>query len=357
MHAQKKYGFEPDYAVPPGNTLSEVQESLGMTQKELAIRLDMTVQSLNRIIKGQQPITYETAEKLGLVTGVPSRFWNNLEAQYQEQLAKLKAERKMEAEAAWLKSIPVKELVDRGLVGPVKNSAELMREVLRFYGVSSVSAWEGIWKQPAVAARRSSCFESRPGAASAWLRQGELQAQQIECAPFDRQRFREVLAEIRGLTRKAPDVFVGRLRELCASAGVAVALVPEMKKVPWNGATKWLTAEKAMVLLSLRGKGEDIFWFSFFHEASHVLNDSKKDMLINDGSQDDWREVRANEMAAEFLVPAENNERIRRAGSKREIVAIARQLDVSPGIVAGRYRFLTQKWGWFKDLTRHFEWK
>ena len=67
-----------------------------------------------------------------------------------------------------------------------------------------------------------------------------------------------------------------------------------MKKVPWNGATKWLTPTKPMILLCLRGKGEDKFWFSFFHEAGHVLHDSKKDLLINDGSQGDPREERAN---------------------------------------------------------------
>jgi len=54
------------------------------------------------------------------------------------------------------------------------------------------------------------------------------------------------------------------MKQLCAEAGVAIALVPEMKNVPWNGATKWLTPRKVMILLCLRGKGEDKFWFSFF---------------------------------------------------------------------------------------------
>ena len=48
------------------------------------------------------------------------------------------------------------------------------------------------------------------------------------------------------------------MTKLCAEAGVALALVPEMKKVPWSGATKWLTPNKAMILLNLRGKGEGI---------------------------------------------------------------------------------------------------
>ena len=95
LTAKKLYGFEPDYAIAPGETLKEVMESLNMSQKELGIRTDLTVQSLNRIFKGIQPISYETANKLELATGVPARMWNNLEAQYREQLAKNKKRRQM----------------------------------------------------------------------------------------------------------------------------------------------------------------------------------------------------------------------------------------------------------------------
>jgi len=83
------YPFEPDYAVAPGETLTETLDSLGMSQAELALRTGLTEVSINRIIKGAQPITAETASKLELVTGVPASMWNNLEAQYRGQLAKI----------------------------------------------------------------------------------------------------------------------------------------------------------------------------------------------------------------------------------------------------------------------------
>ncbi|MBW2641084.1 MAG: helix-turn-helix domain-containing protein [Deltaproteobacteria bacterium] len=95
LTAKKLYGFEPDYAISPEKTLKEVMESLNMSQKELAIRTGMTVQSLNRIFKGDQPISYETANRLELATGVPARMWNNLEAQYREQLAQNKERKQM----------------------------------------------------------------------------------------------------------------------------------------------------------------------------------------------------------------------------------------------------------------------
>ena len=88
--AKKLYGFEPDCAIPPGETLKEIMKSLNMSQKELAFRTGLTVQSLNRIFKGDKPISCEAANKLELATGVPACMWNNLEAQYREQLAKNK---------------------------------------------------------------------------------------------------------------------------------------------------------------------------------------------------------------------------------------------------------------------------
>nr|VFJ62672.1 MAG: addiction module antidote protein, HigA family [Candidatus Kentron sp. FW] len=357
MEANKKYRFEPDYAVPPGQTLAEVMNSLGMTQKELAARTDLAVQTLNRIFNGKQPITYETANRLELVTNVPANFWNNLEAGFQEQKAKLAERERMAADTEWLKSIPTKELIERGFIESPRDKVALLREVLRFYGVSSVAAWHEIWEKPAVAARRSSRFASQPGPASAWIRQGELQAQAIPCEPYDKDRFIGALREIRSLTRGTPDVFESGMIELCARAGVAIALVKEMEKAPWSGATKWLRPDKAMILLSLRSKAEDRFWFSFFHEASHVLHDKKKELFIDDGNHDDPREMRADEFAAEFLIPAKYNDKIKNLADPSSVIELADELEIAPGIVAGRYQFLTGKWNYHKELIRGLVWE
>ncbi len=227
-----------DYAIPPGATLLETIEKLGMSQKEFALRSGLTVQTINRIYKGAQPITYETADRLEMVTGVSARFWNNLEALYREQLAKIERTTNLDTDVEWLSTIPVKELVERGYIHSSDEKIELLRNTLSFYGVSSVESWKELWVNPRVAARRSSCFESQPGHASAWIRMGELKAMQVECKPYNRGVFKNVLNEIRSLTIETPNIFEPRMKELCANAGVAVSLVREMKKVPWSRATK-----------------------------------------------------------------------------------------------------------------------
>ena len=357
FNAKKIYGFEPDYAIPPGETLKEVMESLNMSQKELAIRTGLTVQSLNRIFKGDQPISYETANKLELATGVSAGMWNNLEAQYREQLAKAKERKQLGADLDWLKTIPTQELIQRNAIESQKDRVLLLRETLKFYGLSSVAAWRDIWAKPAVATRRSRCFETRPGPASAWIRLGEIQAHQIDCLPFNKNTFIRAVKKIRLLTVKDPEESIPETIQLCAATGVALALVPEMQKVPWHGATKWLSASKAMILLNLRGKMEDQFWFSFFHEAGHVLHDSKKDLYINDGSIDDPREHKANEFATEILIPRDRDPEVASFRTKTEVIRLADELKISPAIVVGRFQHLTGKWNYFNGLKRKFQWE
>ena len=53
-----------------------------MTKKDLALRTSLNEQIIDDIIKGVQPITFDMANEFESVTGVPSRFWNNLERQY-----------------------------------------------------------------------------------------------------------------------------------------------------------------------------------------------------------------------------------------------------------------------------------
>jgi Zn-dependent peptidase ImmA (M78 family) len=110
-----------------------------------------------------------------------------------------------------------------------------------------------------------------------------------------------------------------------------------------------------MVIINLRGKREDKFWFSFFHEAGHVLNDNKKNLYINDNS-DDPVEERANKFATSLLFPKDYKSVIPTLRSKQKIISYANKTNLSCGIVAGQYQFLTNKWGWYNDMIRKFVW-
>ena len=86
-----------------------------------------------------------------------------------------------------------------------------------------------------------------------------------------------------------------------------------------------------MILLSLRGKGEDVFWVSFFHEAYHVLYGERKRLYIAEKKSVDAEEIKADRFAAETLIPAKYNERIVACTSKQEIVDFLDNLNLTEG--------------------------
>ncbi len=87
------------------------------------------------------------------------------------------------------------------------------------------------------------------------------------------EQYRRLLRQARGLTRVGdPTVWQPKLIELYASARISFVAVPEVDGARTNGAARWLTPNKGLIQLSIRGRWADIFWFSFFHEASHILS-------------------------------------------------------------------------------------
>lgn len=80
---------------------------------------------------------------------------------------------------------------------------------------------------------------------------GELQAREIKCTPFNTSTFSDALQTIRKLTTKKPKEVMPQMCTLCSEAGVALVFMPHWKQIPWKGASKWLSPEKALVVLHL----------------------------------------------------------------------------------------------------------
>lgn len=72
----------------PGEILQKTLDANEMSQKDLAIRTGLTPKTINEIIKGKNPVTHETAIKFERVFGVSASFWNSLQKNYQEYVAK-----------------------------------------------------------------------------------------------------------------------------------------------------------------------------------------------------------------------------------------------------------------------------
>src|SRR5690606_11972851 len=211
-----------------------------------------------------------------------------------------------------------------------------------FFGIASVAQWDDMWPQLPVAYRKHNSHEVFPEAVSAWLRKGELEAMNLVCAEYNREQFRAALDQVRTLTDAAPEEFVPRMKELCAAAGVAVVFVPALPKTGISGATRWLTSTKALIQLSLRFKSNDHLWFSFFHEAGHILLHGKKELFLEsttgiDG-MDPEKEEEANIFAQKELIPPKALDAFIAECdySQTAIRKFAQEIGIAPGIVVGQ---------------------
>lgn len=333
--------WRPDWGVPPGEILLEALEDRQMTQSELARRMDRPIKTINEIVNGKAAITPDTAIQLERTLGISASFWNQLETLYREHLARQREERDLESMADWARRFPVRDLERCGLVEARSTRGGTVAELLKFFRVGSVSAWEKKWLSPQASFRRSPTFISSPESTAAWLRWGEIEADRKETLPFDMAKLRAALREIRRVTREINfGRAVSRARELLAEAGVALVLTPEFKGSRVSGAAYWLSPDKAVIQLSMRYRSSDQFWFSLFHEAGHLLERTRGQYVDAEvgGQVSDPAERQADQFARDSLIAPDVYSTFVRAGmfTEESVAEFARRQGIAPGIVVGR---------------------
>jgi HTH-type transcriptional regulator/antitoxin HigA len=360
--------FSPDWVSPPGDTILDFLEERDWTQQQLADRLGYSLKHVNQLIKAKVPLTEDAAIRLQNVLGASVGFWLTREAQYRERMALLEAAERQIAMVPWLERFPIKEMMDAGALGKrrldAKSKPQLVGELLGFYGVASPDQWETQYECMQWSFRRSREDQADVAAISAWLRMGEKVAEKLDGPPYDETRFKTALTEIRGLTSLQPNEFQPRMQQLLHEAGVAFVLVPALPRAHVSGVARWLNAHRPLIQLSLYGKQNDKFWFSFFHEAAHILlhGRQKKSVFLDDPVKSgslSKEEVEANVWARDFLIPIKLAAAMASLPkTKTAVTEFARSIGVHPAIVVGRMqhdRLLDVTW--LNDLKVSFVFK
>ena len=338
-NAREINSYVPDYLVRPGEIIENYLEHAGFTQASLAERTGLSKKIINEIIKAKSAITAETALKLERTLGRPAHFWNNLERQYQEDIIRLADKLRLEEHLQWLARFPVNNMAKRGWIEKYKDKVKQLEVLLRFFAVASPVEWETIWVQGLQAAfRKTNSTKENTGIISAWLRQGEIAAQEQRCGQYNKERFQNNLDDIRRLTLEGPETFVPKLISLCSEAGVSIVFVPALPKLGIYGATRWLN-DKPVMQLSLYLKTNDHLWFTVFHEACHVLRHGRRELFIEGGGLASKDEDEANVFARDKLIPPAELRRFLASGLKptlNRIERFAANIGIAPDIVVGR---------------------
>jgi HTH-type transcriptional regulator/antitoxin HigA len=334
--------YTPQIAFHPGETLAEKLEELNMGPKEFAIRADKPEKTVIAILKGKSSITPEMAVQFEHVLKIPAHFWLNMQRNYDEYIAREERNELLAESTDWAKRFPIPSMIKQGWLPEKKSILEKTSELLSFFGISNSEAWENYYMNQhlKVAFRISLAHTKEPYAISAWLRKGELQAAELKAKEFNEAKFKSALQEIKTLMANHSQDFFKQLQNVCLEAGVKVVPTPCLPKAPSCGATRWIN-DNPVIQLSDRYKRNDSFWFTFFHEAGHILLHGKKDIYLEDieySEMDLEKEKEADNFAKHWTLTEDEEAQILAAFPLKikDIEVFAKEFNTHPAIIIGR---------------------
>jgi plasmid maintenance system antidote protein VapI len=338
-------------------------EERELSAEMLADRIGCRQSVVRGLLTGSTSIDEDLAGRLARHVGGTSSFWLTRQSKYVAALARAAGTVPDDVGAEWVRQFPHRDIVNYGWMNGGTERSKLMAAYLAYFGVNSPSEWADRYASfpESTAFRTSPTFKSKVGAISAWLRQGEIEASGVHCAQWKPDSLKRRLQDLRILTKaKSPGYFLPRLRKICADCGVAVVFVRAPSGCSASGATRFVSSNKAMIILSFRYLSDDHFWFTFFHELGHLLLHSEK-LTFVDGEPGtiDSAEEEANRFSADVLIPPNRRDEMMDLQPRRDpIIRFAYSVGVAPGIVVGQLQHgQVLKQSQLNFLKRRFDWE
>ena len=333
-------------AFHPGYYVAEIVEDMGITQDEFATRLGTTGKTLSKLISGQINLSNDLAKKLSAMLGSSVEFWLNLQTAFEEKVIEIERQKEFDEQAVVASMIDYSFFEKVAKLPATRSVSEKITNLCRYLVVSDLR----ILAQPDFLANFRtgiSVIEDKNIVnAQAWLQTAINFAKEVKTEPFNVEKLKSYLPEIRNMTLQNPDVFVPRLRSIFAECGVAFILLPHLKNSGINGVVKWITHDRVVLAMNDRRTYADTFWFSLFHEIKHILQQKVKTVFVSANSQEmrimnARLEAEADEFAQNYLIPTKDYRRFspNKYTSDAQIIAFAKSIGVHPGVVVGRLQY------------------
>lgn len=297
-------GLSRELIIHPGETLKEILEERGMSQRELAVRTDVTEPHVSSVVNCQKAISVSYAKKLEYALGIDANFWINLQANYDKELADFEELNKISHEEIdilkRLNSIVVHfkhiGFLEQDAYGPT-----LVIQLRKLLNVSSLIRIPEVYQTGAY--RLSVVTKVDPYVLFTWLRMCDLivKGWDIE-QELDINRLKDRISLIKGLMFEDMTVIQPRLKDYLAECGIKFSIVKHFRGAPVQGVIKKNDDGTLNLFMTTRRKFADIFWFSFFHEIGHIINEDFNNRLIDYDFAKGKAEDRADKFAADTLI-------------------------------------------------------
>lgn len=303
--------------VPTGHIIKEYLEEYGITQKELAERINSSEKHISNVLKGKNRVTEEFALKLEkVIVGVPASYWLNYEAKYREQLAR-------EEEMVNINNWNLKELAKRFHFKEVFKGLDLSLteqaiEMLKLLRISDFKKFDDVYADVEVNFMEDG---GEKEAIAIWLNmceeEIELQNDEIDNVQYKESNVKEYLGKIKLLSNNnKTEASINSCRKLCNRLGIYLVFCEAITNCKVRGALTTYKKHPA-IYLSGRFKTHANTWFALIHEIGHLLlHYNKNDIIVSYEDGEDDKEKEANKFACDFFM---NPERYKQFCYKNEI--------------------------------------
>ena len=352
-----------NYFVPTSELIKERLEIYSISQKELAIRLNVSEKHISELLNNKVLLTMDMAMALEKVINIKYEVLMGYEIKYRGFLEKEKELEKLKKEN--LDEICQKYQIDfmrkkKWLDLPERSSkSEKVYELLKFFGVKNMENILSVYSSRVYEySFKEDGYQIEP--LLVWIRKCELEARKQNVEEYNKENFEKAILEIKSLIKKDDVDIFKKIKEICNENGVYFVMEEAVPNSKVRGAFTWI-GENPLIQISLRYCSNDHFWFAFFHEVGHLMLHAKKskNFIDTEDTEDKEMELEADNYSRNMILDdniykdfvEENNY------TKERIIKFAKENDIHPGIVVGRLQH-DGKLGWnmMGELKQRYRW-
>lgn len=323
------------FVLHPGYVLKRTLEGVNISNREFALKCNISESFISQMINGKKDVPEELIFKFAEIFGVSAEFWHNLIKNY--EFYRLTLINKYGDLTDLLEKYPYSEIEKQGFVHKLSKPADKIIEILRFFNVATIEALSDKYFKEAFFKANSKLTENKEKIQT-WVRIVESKASEIETKKYNKNMLIQMVKEIReNITsiefeeEKVEEYLVGKLKE----CGVAFVLLDDISGM---GLWGYVYKDEDRIVLAQSGRFKDNghFWFTFFHEVAHILNDLEKYDTYFDEEGTDFPEQRADDYARDILVPTEKYKKlISLKPSIQKVQNFAQEINLPAGIIVG----------------------
>lgn len=263
-------------AIPPGATIKEQLNDRELSQKEFALRMEMSEKHISKLINGEVLLTIDMAMRLEMVLGLPASFWLNLENKYREDIKKIKIENNMDEDLELLKNFQYNNISKLGWVPITNDKNEKVYNLRKFFEVNRLALlFEN--DNLNILCKVVNKKERNNYSLMLFAQKTKLEARKIKTKQINIKKLEDNIPLYKDLILKNIPSNYDKLVDELSKVGIALVCLPKLKGSSLKGITFCLGNKIVIGLVEDKN-----FTYSFFHEIGHiVLGHTNKEYSIN----------------------------------------------------------------------------